>query len=217
MHAPPEISISRLAIYLRFLEDYIREKGPQSTINSQELSNFLDINPHQIRKDLSYFGKFGKQGMGYRAKELKDKINQILGLSKKWNLCLCGMGNLGKALFAYRGFRQMRLDIVAIFDSDSRKIGKVVQEVKIYSPQSIRAEVKRLGIDIAIIAVSAQAAQKIADGLVRAGIRAILNFAPVKLNVPRYVKLRNVDLSTELARLTYFLQNQKTLDKKRML
>jgi len=192
---------------LRFLEDYIKEKGPQSTINSTELAQFLDINPHQIRKDLSYFGKFGERGVGYRTEELRDKIIRILGLRKKWNLCLCGAGNLGSALLAYRGFKQMRLDIVAIFDNNPEKIGKTVRGVKVYSPASISSVVERSNIDIAIIAVPLTSAQKIADNLIKAGIRAILNFAPVKLNVPRNVKLRNVDLSTELINLTYFLSS----------
>ena len=207
MKRAPEISISRLALYLRFLEDYIKEKGPQSTINSTELAQFLDINPHQIRKDLSYFGKFGERGGGYRTEELRDKIIRILGLSKKWNLCLCGAGNLGLALLAYRGFKQMRLDIVAIFDNSPEKIGKTVQGVKVYSPESISSVAERLNIDIAIIAVPLTSAQKIADNLIKAGVRAILNFAPAKLNVPRNVKLRNVDLSTELINLTYFLSS----------
>ncbi|MDD5166257.1 MAG: redox-sensing transcriptional repressor Rex [Candidatus Omnitrophica bacterium] len=209
MKRPPEISISRLAIYLRFLEDYIKEKGPQATINSRELAHFLDINHHQIRKDLSYFGKFGERGVGYRPEELKEKINNILGLDRGWNLCLCGMGNLGLALLAYQGFRLMRLDIVAIFDSDKKKIGKVFQGARVYSPESIALVAKRLNIDIAIIAVPQSAAQKITDKLIHAGIRAILNFAPVKLNVPRNVKLRNVDLATELINLSYFLSSPK--------
>jgi redox-sensing transcriptional repressor len=207
MRRPPEISISRLAFYLRFLEDYIKEKGSLSTINSTELAQFLDMNPHQIRKDLSYFGKFGERGVGYRSEELRDKIIRILGLSKKWNLCLCGVGNLGSALLAYRGFKQMHLNIVAIFDNNPEKIAKTIQEVKVYSPESIDSVVERLNIDIAIIAVPLTSAQKIADSLIKAGIRAILNFAPVKLNVPKNVKLRNVDLSTELINLTYFLSS----------
>lgn len=209
MRRPPEISISRLAIYLRFLEDYIKEKGKNATISSAELANFLDRNPHQIRKDLSYFGKFGKQGLGYRAQELKDRISLILGLNKTWNLCLCGMGNLGSALFAYRGFKQMRLNIVTIFDNDVKKIGKIIHGVKVYRPESIPAVAKKLGIDIAVIAVPAQAAQKIVDELICAGVRAILNFAPIKLNTPKNVRLRNVDLSTELINLTYFLSSLK--------
>lgn len=204
---PPDISINRLAVYLRFLEDYIKEKDSKSTINSQDLARFLDINPHQIRKDLSYFGKFGERGIGYHTEELKEKVSQILGLNKEWNLCLCGMGNLGSALFAYQGFRQIYLNIVAIFDNDPKKIGKDIQGVKIYSPKNIISVVKKLNIDIAIIAVPSTEAKGIANRLIHAGIRAILNFAPIKLNVPKHVKLRNVDLSRELVNLTYFLSS----------
>lgn len=207
MRRHPEISISRLAVYLRFLEDYLKEKGSNASINSTQLAEFLDINHHQIRKDLSYFGKFGERGVGYYVQELKDKISQILGLSKRWNLCICGIGNLGSALFAYRGFRQIHLNIVAIFDNDDNKIGKTIQGVKVYAPSSINSVVKRLKIDIAVIAVPAQVAQGVADKLINAGIRAILNFAPVKLNIPKEVKLRSVDLSAELINLTYFLSS----------
>lgn len=207
MKRPPDISISRLAIYLRFLEDYLKEKGENCSINSVELAKFLDISSHQIRKDLSYFGKFGERGKGYQVKELKEKISRILGLGRRWNLCLCGMGNLGSALFAYRGFKQLNLNIVAIFDNDHKKIGKNYQGIKIYSPDKIVQVVKKLDIEIAIIAVPTTVAQGITDKLVKSGVRAILNFAPLKLIVPSKVKLRNVDLSTELINLTYFLSS----------
>ena len=201
----PEISIMRLAIYFRFLNEYAREKGPDSTINSEDLARRLDMNPHQIRKDLSYFGRFGAPGVGYRTIELKDKIAVILGLDKKWNMCLCGAGNLGSALCAYRGFRQLNLNIVAIFDNDPRKIGKTIQGIPIYSHKDIKRVASRLKITIGIIAVPLAAAQDTADELTHAGIRAILNFAPLALNVPRSVKPRNVDLSNELVNLTHFL------------
>ena len=143
MKRPPDISVKRMAVYLRFLDDYLKEKDAKSTINSEEMAKFLEINPHQIRKDLSYFGKFGERGIGYRMSDLKGKINQILGLNKKWNLCLCGMGNLGSALFAYRGFRQMDLNIVAIFDSNPQKIGKDAAGIKIYSLPRYRRRCKK--------------------------------------------------------------------------
>jgi redox-sensing transcriptional repressor len=217
MKRPPDISISRLAVYLRFLDDFVKEKGENSTINSEELARSLDINPHQIRKDLSYFGKFGERGKGYRAEELRDKLKQILGLAKEWRLCLCGMGNLGSALFAYQGFRQLHLDIVAVFDNDPEKIGKTIKGIKVFSPDKISRVVRQLNIDIAIVAVPASTAQAVTDKLVKAGIRAILNFTPTRLNVPVSVKLRNVDLSTQLINLTYFLSSCKTLDKSNIL
>lgn len=205
MKQAPAISISRLSLYLRFLEDYLKEKGPKSTINSEELARYLNINPHQIRKDLSYFGKFGERGVGYHVEELRGRIAEILGLNRQWNLCLCGMGNLGSALFAYRGFKEKRLKISAIFESDAKKIGKLFNGVKVYSAKNIKSTVKKYNINIAIIAVPAYFAQETANSLVKAGVRAILNFAPVKLSVPQEVKLRNVDLATELINLTHFL------------
>jgi len=205
MRRPPSASITRLAMYSRFLEEYMIVKGAQSTINSQQLANFLDINPHQIRKDLSYFGKFGKRGLGYRVKELYEEINRILGLQRSWNMCLCGLGNLGSALAVYNGFRRMHLNIVAIFDNDPKKIGTKVGDIVVSHPRFIQQKVKRLNIEIAIITVPQASAQSIANSLVDAGIRAILNFAPVRLNAPSYVKLRNVDLATELVSLTHFL------------
>lgn len=208
MKKPPGISINRLALYLGFLDDYLREHEKDPLISSQALATHLDINPHQIRKDLSYFGKFGERGIGYHAAELRNKIAGILGLNKNWNLCLCGMGNLGSALFAYNGFKEMRLNIVAVFDNDSRKIGKVVGGIKIYHPKDISLMVKRLKIDIAIIAVPSSAANDIFNKLIKSGIRAILNFTPVKLSAPSRVKLRDVNLSSELINLTYFLANR---------
>ncbi|MDD5155009.1 MAG: redox-sensing transcriptional repressor Rex [Candidatus Omnitrophica bacterium] len=207
MKRPPGISISRLAIYLRFLEEYLKEQGLKSTINSAQLARYLDMHPHQIRKDLSYFGKFGERGVGYHVQELKDNIAKILGLNRKWNLCLCGAGNLGSALCAYKGFKEINLNIVALFDSDVRKIGKYIQGIKVYSPKTIVSTVKELKIDMAIIAVPLENAQTIADKLIASGIRAILNFAPVKLNVPGHVKLRNADLSIELVNLAHFLSS----------
>lgn len=203
----PDISITRLARYLRFLEDYQKEKDAKATINSEELARFLDMNPHQIRKDLSYFGKFGERGVGYRSGELKDKIRQILGLRREWKLCLCGVGNLGSALLAYRGFKDIDLVIAAAFDNDPKKIGSKTQGVRVFSSKRIVSVARKLSIDIAMIAVPAPAAQPVANKLIDAGIRAILNFAPVTLNVPQKVKLRNVDLSTELIHLTYFLSS----------
>ncbi len=209
MNRPPEISVSRLAVYLRFLEDYSRQPGAKNTINSQEMARLLDLNPHQIRKDFSYFGKFGERGVGYRIPELVAKMRKVLGLDRSWNLCLCGMGNLGSALFAYQGFREKSLNIVAVFDTTPAKIGKTIKGVAVYHPDKISEVVKRLKVEIAILAVPSPAAQEIANNLVSAGIRAVLNFAPLKLTLPRSVGLRNVDFSTDLSNLTHFLSRGK--------
>jgi redox-sensing transcriptional repressor len=207
MRKPPGTSINRLAVYLRFLENRSQDGDAKSTISSEEFARSLEINPNQIRKDLSYFGKFGRQGIGYNIEELKEQIREILGLHRKWKLCLCGAGNLGSALSSYRGFRERNLNIAAIFDSDPAKIHKRIDGIMVYDSREIKTVVRRLGINIAIIAVPADAADRIAERLVVAGVRAILNFAPVKINVPAGVKLRNVDLSTELINLTYFLSS----------
>ncbi len=205
MKRPPDISISRLTLYARFLDEFVREKGAKATINSAELAQALDMNPHQIRKDLSYFGKFGARGVGYKAEELRAHICSILGLGRQWNLCLCGVGNLGTALCAYAGFRSLHLNIVAAFDSDPRKVGSTVQGIRVSALRDIRRLVRERRIDIALIAVPQEAAPRVTALFVRAGVRAILNFAPVKLTVPARVKLRTVDFSTELLNLTHFL------------
>jgi redox-sensing transcriptional repressor len=204
MKTPPDIVIHRLALYLRFLEDCIRE-NTSATINSQYLSRKLHIPAHQIRKDLSFFGKFGAAGIGYGSQDLLKKIRDILGVDKPWDLCICGVGNLGTALLMYKGFRENNLNIVAAFDSDIRKIGRRKQGVTVYDIGKMPGILKRLRVDIAIIATPAAVAQEIADALVECRVRAILNFAPAKLTVPAHVKLRSVDLSTELINLTYFL------------
>ncbi|MCU0666349.1 MAG: redox-sensing transcriptional repressor Rex [Candidatus Omnitrophica bacterium] len=209
MKKPPEISISRLSLYLRFLDDYLRQKGLNATISSEELAQQLDLNPHQIRKDLSYFGKFGSPGVGYRAQELKSRVSEILGLRRKWNLCICGSGNLGAALAAYEGFKKMNLHIVALFDNDPLKIGKKFQGIDVYSTKGMASVLAWLKVDIAIIAVPQEAAQALADKLADAGVKAILNFAPVSLSSSKEIKIRNMDVAAELLNLTYFLSTAR--------
>lgn len=199
----PEISISRLSLYLRALKA-ISEGGNQ-TISSYELAKETGMSPDKVRKDLSYFGQFGRRGIGYSVNELTESITQILGLNKHWNVAICGAGNLGSALAAYKGFAKMGFKIVAVFDNDPKKIGKSWGKAKIFHPEQIPQVAKEKKIEIAIITVPVDTAQSVIDKFVKAGIKAILNFAPVKLSLPRDVKLRNVDLSMELVGLTYFL------------
>lgn len=207
MRKPSKDTISRLSLYLRILQELSNAQGP-STISSEDLAKELKISPDQLRRDLWYFGQFGRRGVGYSIESLKNKISEILGLNKSWNICICGAGNLGSALFAYKGFKEQNLNIAACFDTDPKKIYKKKGAVTIYPLKDMKKVVKALKIEIAIIATPTNAAQGVLNTLVSCGIKAVLNFAPAKLMVPPEVKLRNVDLSTELFNLTYFLSWQ---------
>jgi len=198
--------VPRLSAYNRVLDKLYR-KGVE-IISSEGLGEKTGYSAAQIRKDLSFFGEFGQVGKGYYVKELEDAISQILGLDTTWNVALVGAGNLGSALLAYPGFRERGFKIVAVFDNDLRKIGKKWEGVVLHDISEIEEKVKEKDIQIGIIAVPAQAAQQVVDMLVLSGIRAILNFAPVRIFVPEDVELRSAELSSELECLSYFLTNQ---------
>jgi len=203
----PEASINRLNLYLRTLKE-LAKNGEGVTVSSKQLAEELGINSHQVRKDLSYFGRFGQRGIGYRAKDLVSDINEILGLNKKWKICLCGLGNLGSALISYKGFRKEGLNVVAAFEKDKEKIGRKINGIEVFSVDKIKTVIKEKNIEIGIIAVPAESAQWVANQLTAAGVKAILNFAPIKLPFSKEkVKIRNVDLSIELVNLTQFLAN----------
>ena len=204
MKKPSKDTISRLALYLRTLQELSKTRA-HPTISSQDLAKELNISSDQLRRDLWYFGQFGRRGVGYSIESLKNTLSQILGLDKSWKVCVCGAGNLGSALLAYKGFKEQNLNIVACFDSDPKKFYKKKSGVTIYPLEDMKEAVKSLAIGIAIIATPIAAAQNCLENLVACGIKAVLNFAPIKLSCPGYVKLRNVDLSTELFNLTYFL------------
>ena len=204
MKKPSRDTISRMSLYLRALQE-LSQTQASPTISSLGLSRELNISPDQLRRDLWYFGQFGRRGVGYSIDSLKNKISEILGLNKRWNVCICGMGNLGSALLAYKGFKEQNLNISACFDADPKKIYKKKGGITIYPLEDMKKIIRSSRIEIAIIAAPVNAAQTIVDRLVSCDIKAILNFAPVKLAVPPKVKLRNVDLSTELFNLTYFL------------
>jgi redox-sensing transcriptional repressor len=201
--------VPRLSTYNRVLDKLDRE-GVE-IISSEELGERTGYSAAQIRKDLSFFGEFGQVGKGYYVKELKDAISQILGLDRTWNVALVGAGNLGSALLAYPGFRERGFKIVAVFDNDLRKIGKKWEDVILHDISEIAKKVKEKEIQIGIIAVPAEAAQRVANMLVFSGIRAILNFAPVRIVVPEDVELRSAELSSELECLSYFLTNDKAV------
>ena len=199
----PEMTVRRLSVYLRCLAQ-LEEDGAK-TVSSQELAARFHLNSAQVRKDLAYFGEFGIRGIGYDAARLRAEIQKILGLDREWRVVLVGYGNLGSALFHYRGFARQGFRVAAIVDDDPVKIGRTADGLTILSVGELPRVVKAQGIQIGVIAVPAEGAQPVADRLVAAGVRAILNFAPARVKVPRDVRLQNVDLSIELENLSFHL------------
>ena len=207
----PETTISRLFIYLREISK-LAEIGIR-TISSSELGERLNLSDTQVRKDFSYFGQFGTSGSGYNINELKTALKTILGKDKTWNVCVIGVGHLGSALLSYPGFKEQGLNVVAVFDVDTKKIGKEKNSLIIQSIDELSKTVKQKDLAIGIITIPANHAQKVADSLVAAGIKCIMNFAPISLSVPEDVKVKNVDLSRELETLSYFLAGSKQTKK----
>jgi redox-sensing transcriptional repressor len=196
------MTVRRLSIYTRCLLQ-LEEDGVK-TVSSQELAERFNLNSAQVRKDLAYFGEFGVRGIGYYVSGLKAELQRILGLDREWPVALVGFGNLGSALYHYKGFARQGFRIVVIFDDDPAKAGRDVG-VPVLPTSALAREVKARGVQIGILAVPAESAQTVADQLVAAGIRAILNFAPTRLRVPRDVRLKDVDLSIELETLSFYL------------
>ena len=199
----PEMTIRRLSIYSRCLAQ-LGEDGVK-TISSQELAERFHLNSAQVRKDLAYFGEFGIRGIGYYVANLRAELQRLLGLDREWRVVLVGFGNLGSALFHYRGFARQGFRVAAIVDDDPVKTGRRVDGLEILPLVELPLLVEQHGIQIGVIAVPAAAAQPVADRLVAAGVRAILNFAPARLKVPKDVRLQNVDLSIELENLSFHL------------
>ena len=199
----PEATIMRLSVYSRYLSEMDR-KGI-ITISSGDIAEGVGVSPAQVRKDLAYFGEFGIRGVGYNVKDLNRTILKILGLSEGWNIALVGIGNLGLALSTYRGFKDRGFTITCIFDNNPEKVGMIVNGIEVMHIDRIEEIIPQRKTQIGAITVPASAAQDVADKLVRAGIKAILNFAPVVLNVPPETELRNVDLSVNLEVLTFNL------------
>ena len=199
----PESTAQRLSIYLRGLA-LLADNGTEN-VSSNELGEYAGVNPAQVRKDLAYFGQFGIRGQGYSVQELKSRIAGILGTDQAWKVALIGIGNLGKALSAYKGFDKQGFHIAAIFDADEKKIGKPIRGITVQPMQNLTHSVSEMNIRIGVIATPAETAQPVADALVKAGVLCILNFAPARINVPKHIKLRYVDLSTELESLSFYL------------
>jgi redox-sensing transcriptional repressor len=199
-----ESTVGRLSLYLRLLEEL--DDGI-TTLSSEELATLADTSAAQVRKDLSFFGTFGKRGLGYGVEELITTLRSILGLERRWRVAVVGAGKIGAALLGYQDFRRQGFYIEAVFDSDDRKIGQRWNGLVIRADEELESSLRNDAIDIAIIAVPADAAQAVVDRVVNAGIKAILNFAPVKLRVPITVALKNVNMAVELEGLSYALAN----------
>ena len=202
----PAPAVRRLSLYLRQLEGLWRDN--QRTVSSKQLGSTLKLTDAQVRKDLAYFGQFGHPGIGYDVEELITKIRRILGTDRMWNVILVGAGNLGMALSAHRGFSKKGFRIVGVFDTDPRKIGLTVpslEDVTIQPTAEIAATVREKDVRLAIVAVPAEAAQEIADLLTTAGVRGLLNFAPVSLDVKTPVAVSSVDLAVQLEQLSFLV------------
>ena len=200
----PKAVVGRVSLYLRQLETY-QDQGCL-TVSSSQLGQPLSIKNAQVRKDLAFFGQFGHPGIGYRTDELIDALRHILGIDHEWPLALVGMGNLGRALLKYRGFRARGFHVVALFDNDPEKIGQDHDGLVVEPIESLRTTLALRQISLALLCVPAEVAQRVADLLVASGIRGILNFAPLPLVVPPHVSLVAVDLSIQLENLAYKIQ-----------
>jgi redox-sensing transcriptional repressor len=202
----PDIIISRLPVYLRALQ-YMAANGNTAT-SSQELGEKVGISAAQIRKDLSQFGEFGKQGTGYLIPFLIEHLLQILKVEHVWDVALVGMGELGNAILRYQGFENRGFRIVACFDNDPAKIGTPVANFIIYDAKNIIKEVRTREIKMAMLCVPASVAQDVTDKLVEAGVKGVLNYAPVSLTVPPDVRLQYIDPVIGLQRMAYYLQDK---------
>lgn len=200
----PKIVIHRLPFYLRALE--LMAEQNQLVTSSQELGERLGISSAQIRKDLSHFGEFGKQGTGYEVDYLRQQLRRILQVDRMWDMAVVGAGDLGHALAHYGGFRDRNFCVRALFDIDPKKIGSKVGKIEVEDQATMVGRLKEMGIRIAIIAVPARSAQRVADMLVEAGVAAILNYAPITLNVPDEVCIEYIDPVIALQSMTYYIE-----------
>lgn len=199
-------TVRRLSAYLRFLEDF--EGRGLRTISSDELAQRGGTTSAQVRKDLSFFGSFGKRGLGYSVPELAVRLREILGLGRKWKVIIIGAGKIGAALVAYRGFRQRGFHILAAYDASADKVGKALEGIPVRDISHLEKDVSKDPPDIAVVTVPSENAQAVVDRVVRAGIKAILNFAPIQLQVPPDVTVKTVNMAMELEGLAFALTNR---------
>ncbi len=201
---PPRASVGRLSLYLRCLEGMIGE-GTE-TVSSSQLGDSLGVTDVQVRKDLAYVGTLGQPGIGYPINELIAAIRHVLGIDRRWNVAVVGVGNLARALLRYRGFSERGFRIVALFDSDPAKIGQTVEGLTVRALEDMRKVVNDTDAELGLIAVPVDAAQAVAEVLVAAGIRGLLNFAPTMLRLPPHVNHVSVDLTVQLEQLAFLVQ-----------
>ena len=202
-----ESTVRRLSLYLRFLEDF--ETRGLLTISSEELAQRGGTTSAQVRKDLSFFGSFGKRGLGYSVPELSSRLRAILGLEREWKVIIVGAGKIGSALAQYRGFRQRGFQIIAVYDKAPDKIGRTWDGHLVRDVAHLERDVARERPEIAVLAVPAEHAQQVVDRLVRSGIPAILNFAPAQIHVPPEVTIKTVNMAMELEGLSFALVNRE--------
>lgn len=203
MEIPPVV-IDRLPLYARALATL--EAQGREVVSSQELGHQLNVTPAQIRKDLSYFGRFGKQGRGYNVRKLLDELRSILGLNRQWRMTLVGTGRLGRAIIGYEGFTPQGFRIVETFDSDPEWVGKEVNGITVHSTDDLEKVLLANPVDIGIVAVPAETAQSVIDRLVKCGVTAILNYAPIAAHVPPHVNIKRIDPVLALQGMTYYLK-----------
>jgi len=201
-----ESTVRRLSIYLRFLEEF--EVRGATTVSSEELARRGGTTSAQVRKDLSFFGSFGKRGLGYSVPELSTALREILGLGREWRVVIVGAGKIGAALAQYRGFRQRGFNILAVYDSNPEKVGRTLEGIEIRDMSRFEGDVERERPEIAVIAIPGDGAQEVLDRIVRTGIKAVLNFAPVQLHAPADVTVKAVNMAMELEGLSFALSNR---------
>ena len=199
-------TVGRLSMYYRSLLEF--DKKGYKIVSSKDLAKTEKLTPAQVRKDLSSFGSFGTRGLGYPVRELKEKIARILGLGRSWNVALVGVGNVGSALVSYKEFQKQGFNIKVLFDNDLRKINKSHKGIPVSDVKDLADGLKKNRIDMVILAVPAQSVQEVADRVVSAGVKSILNFAPVQIKVPEDVILRSVNMAMELEHLSFYLTNK---------
>lgn len=205
----PQSTVRRLSHYLRSLEGF---DGDGGTVSSEELAARGQTTAAQVRKDLSHFGSFGKRGLGYRVDELRSRLRRILGIDRPWRVALVGAGRIGRALFEYPDFRARGYECVAIFDSDPDKIGQGLGDQTIRDSATLEEAMRELQVELVILAIPAEAAHDIARRAVEVGVKGILNFAPIRLNVPPRIPVQDVNLVMELEALSFAISQAEGTD-----